>query len=190
VSVARPVHEVLEIYRYAKKYGQKKAADHFKLTIDQIKRVSKRYNTLAEEIKTRAPSVRSGAVKYGISQGLDHENAEEFGSYCVERYLVKMQSVYYNTAFVDFCRDRLGRNGHKTFERGEYQDPIHEDRKEDIFGFVSKSFHGLLVRLVFKYDFKQKEIAEMVGLTETRIAQILKKELGDAKRRMEADTRI
>jgi len=190
VSIARPVHEVLEIYRYAQKHGQKKAAEHFKLTINQIKRIAKRYKELSDEIKDVAPKVRDTAISHAISKGYDRPTAEEFGSFCVEKYLTKMQVPYYKASLVDFFRERLGRDGNKTFERGAYVDPIHEDQKEDFFGFVSKTPHGLLVRLVFKYGFNQRELADMIGVNETRISHIVKKELENARRRMEADTRF
>ena len=186
----RPVSEVLKVVRYSKLNGQRAAMKEFNLTKDQVSRCMKRYRKLEQSFIDREPQLRQAAISHAMVQaGSRIETAEEFASYCVERFITNQKNIFFHTAYADFMRERYGRDTHKsrgeknTHADGKVHDKTYDPQTEDTYGLLPKSLSGLVVVLVYKYGFTMREIGHYLGCGEAAISMRIKRTLEGVKKR-------
>jgi transposase len=173
----RDISQVLEIVRYCKIHKRKKTLEKFGITKHQLQRCHIRYRKIQKKFIEREPQLRQAAFSYAfVKENCLRETAEEFASYCVEKFIEKDKGVFFETAFADFMRERLGRTGTAKSEANKTTLSILEKEvsytmndEGSVYDLLPKTINGLLVALVFKYGLTKREIAQHLGVTESAV---------------------
>lgn len=124
---------------------------------------------------------QTSLCKFGLRYGLGQE-AEDFASWAIIKIISNRKATNYQL-YVDYMREVKGGNGKLVdvqyedwMDKPQESEPEQEDN-EIIECKASKKIMPYLI-LYYKYGMKEKEIAEVFGVTEARISQIIGKYLG------------
>jgi DNA-binding Xre family transcriptional regulator len=173
----RDISQVLEIIRYCKIHKRKKTLEKFGINKHQLQRCYIRYRKIQKKFIEREPQLRQAAYSYAIVKAnCIKETAEEFASYCVEKFIEKDKGVFFETAFADFMRERLGRTGTAKSDANKatlslLEKEVSYTMSDDgsVYDLLPKTINGLLVALVYKYGLTKREISQHLGVTESAV---------------------
>lgn len=195
-------HQDVVIHTYAKRYGVKRAAKHFKISRDSVKNAGKRIRARQAEIRQRFDGVRfdhfrAGCAKEARDRGVGHL-AEDFIGWAIVKVLEGRQTSIKNLC-LDFIReevynDKLDKDSRQVQNAIYNAVPVVEEREEDepghtpaaatskprsdaIFRLADKLKLKKRDRLVFllywREDLSQEEIGLYLGVTMSRVCQLL-----------------
>jgi hypothetical protein len=127
----------------------------------------------------------------------------DFGAYCVERWLIgKDLKASYRNIGIDYLRifgDRTGTRGSSDLMASMKTKRVkHLDSQHGKNSFELDRFHDaealrdprlpqqdrMVLILYFEWEFNLKEIGDLLGISESRSCQMLKKAMADQKERI------
>lgn len=189
---ARPINEVKAIYEYSNDHGCRAAAEKFGITHLAVKRSRLRYVSHVNKNDKREGEMlklRGIAIQYARQKGFGGEIPNNFASFVIAKHLAGNASRDMKYLFSDFDRSLHGRKDSPNRKKREGSTGDTESNNKhspdtdefEAWNIVPKTTKGLLFQLVFRYGLEQRELAEMLGVSEARISYILKEVRGDIK---------
>lgn len=200
----RPINLRKDIYQYYITYGGRATAEHFRMTLVNVKNVVRDYRKnrqrhAAKFTDERLVKLRGAAFRYAKNKSYTASDPDEFAAFVMIKAL-EGRRIVLDQVYVDYMRKAVADSRSDQYEMKLHEmnassidTPGIESKSEDnLIGkspednFISKDldsimrllgvterYHRAVLILRFVYAFDQREIANIFGVTESRVSQVL-----------------